>query len=169
MQTVTSATELVALAKMNAARNVAYLLNTFSFVPDDKLTWSPSSTSKSALRIVAHCAVSNYGISNAIRGEEMPEGVDMPAMMKMMEEKELAITTREQAIAAVNESLEIVMTALDTVTDERIGGTSDSPFGAMPMMFWIFLPGNHIGGHAYQIDFLQTIWGDNDFHFPTMS
>lgn len=164
MQTMTPVSELIAQAKMHAERNAAQLLHTFSFVPDDKLNWTPSPTSKSALRIVAHCAVSNHGISRAIRREPSPE-MPFEELLKMMEAEELKITTREQAIQAVNDSLKVVLESLDTVTQEAAGGTANSPFGELPMMFWMFLPGNHMLGHACQVDYLQTIWGDLEFHF----
>ena len=48
-----------AMAKMLADKACRRLLNTFAAVPDDKLTWSPSPTSRNALQIVAHTGFSN--------------------------------------------------------------------------------------------------------------
>ena len=165
MQTMTPVSEIISQAKLQAERMVAQMLYTFSFVPDDKLNWTPSPTSKSALRLVAHCAVSNHGISRPIRCEESSVEMPFEEVFRMMEEKEIAITSREQAIGALQESLVVVLSALDSVTKEGLNSSPESPFGPMPMMFWMFLPANHMMGHAYQIDYLQTIWGDCDFHF----
>jgi hypothetical protein len=156
------ADQIIAQAKSQAEMHAAQLLHTFSFVPDDKLNWSPSESCKSALRIVAHCAVSNHGISRMIRGENF-EG-DPTEVFKAMAASELEITTREQAISAMNESLAVVLSSLDTVTDERIGSVPESPMGPLPMMFWVTLPAMHMMGHSYQVDFLQTVWGDHEFH-----
>ena len=46
------------------------------------------------------------------------------------------------------------------MTAERFATSPNSPFGPMPMAFWVNLPGMHMGSHASQIDYLQTIWGD---------
>jgi hypothetical protein len=168
MQTMTPISELVAQAKMMTERNAAQFLHTFSFVPDDKLTWTPSETSKSALRIAAHIAVSNTGISKMIRNEDSDESMSGEQLMAMMKEMETSFTSREQVVAAVSESVATALAAIDTVNESTIGTSPMSPFGAFPMMFWMFLPANHMLGHAYQIDYLQTIWGDLEFHFVEM-
>jgi len=46
------------------------------------------------------------------------------------------------------------------MTAERFATSPNSPMGAFPMAFWASLPGLHMSGHATQIDYLQTIWGD---------
>ena len=42
---------------------------TFSFVPDDKLDWSPSRTARTALAIVAHCCQANRMFAKVLGGE----------------------------------------------------------------------------------------------------
>lgn len=163
MQTLMPVTETISQAKAHAEQACAQLLHTFSFVPDDKLNWTPSPTAKSALRIVAHCAVANFGISRPIRNEEPEGSMDFSQMLGMMEAKELEIDTREKAIEALKASTQEVLRSLDMV--ESLDCSPNSLFGPMPMMFWIFLPGRHMMGHAYQVDYLQTVWGDLEFHF----
>lgn len=167
MQTMSITEIIISEAKMQTERNCAQFLHTFSFVPDDKLSWSPSATSKSALQIAAHLAVSNFGISRVIRGEgsgDMP----MDELMKQMAEQEAALTTREAVIEAIKESTKVVIASLDSINDSNIDATLASPFGEFPAKFWMFLPGNHMMGHAYQVDYIQTIYGDVDFHFVSM-
>ncbi|MFN8138895.1 MAG: DinB family protein [Fimbriimonadales bacterium] len=167
MQTMSITETIISEAKAHTERNCAQFLHTFSFVPDDKLSWSPSATSKSALQIAAHLAVSNFGISSVIRGEgsgDMP----MEELMKHMAEQEAALTTREAVIAAINESTKVVIASLDSINDSNIDAMLASPFGEFPAKFWMFLPGNHMMGHAYQVDYIQTIYGDVDFHFVSM-
>lgn len=167
MQTLTPVAELVAQAKKLIDQSSGYLLHTFSFVPDEKLNWTPSPTAKSALRIVAHCAVSNESMAKIIRNEPVPR-MPMDEMMKFMNDAETALGTREKAVEALKRSVQTVHSALDTVNEGNVNSNPNSPFGSFPMMFWMFLPGSHLNGHAYQIDYIQTIYGDLEFHFPEM-
>ena len=57
-----------------------------------------------------------------------------------------------------------VHAALDALTPERIDSIVETPVVTRPMPFFMNLPGIHMGNHAAQIDYLQTIWGDMDFH-----
>ena len=165
METLTPVLEIVEQAKAHTQRNSAQLLHTFSFVPEDKLTWSPATGAKTALGIVAHCGLVNPAFAMLIRNE-MPSEMPAPEqMMAMMAEREKAITSREQAIQHIETSTAEVLAALDQLTHEDLALSPNSPFGAMPMMFWMFLPGNHMLMHAAQIDYLQTIWGDYVPHF----
>ncbi len=45
------------------------LSKTLSFVPDDKLNWSPAKTARTSLAIVAHCCLANRMFAKVIRGE----------------------------------------------------------------------------------------------------
>jgi len=136
---------------------------TLSFVPDDKLTYSPAPTSKSALRIAAHTALSNYTFASIIRRDPRPE-MSFPEMLAIMAEKEKAVTTRQEALDMLEASTAEVIAALDGITDETIKSEIPTPVFTAPMMFWMYLPARHIDNHASQIDYLQTMWGDMDWH-----
>ncbi|HEY0867624.1 MAG TPA: hypothetical protein VGE01_09600, partial [Fimbriimonas sp.] len=49
--------ETVAASKRSAVEGMEMFLRNFSHVPDDRLDWSPTPTSKSALQIAAHTAL----------------------------------------------------------------------------------------------------------------
>lgn len=165
MQTTIEPTlEIVAQAKSQLEASTARLLHLFSFVPDDKLDWSPSATSKSALRIITHVARSDRFFANVIAGT-------MPEVMPTVEEfftglhaADPAITTRESAAALLQESTAKLLGALDTVTLETIDAPCDSPVGAYPPRFWIGIANEHRITHTGQLEYLQTIWGDLDNH-----
>jgi len=142
--------------KMSAER----LVKTFGFVPDETLTWSPSETARSSLAIVAHCILANRRIATAIRGESvssMPTAEEVEAASRQFEE---TITDRAEAVRQLRASCAEVVDAIGTMTPERLATSPDSPFSAYPMRFWMNLPDMHMGNHASQIDYLQTIWGD---------
>jgi len=163
--TLDSTSELVEQIKGNVKRYNQRLLHLLTFVPDDKLTWTPAPTSKSALRIVAHCALTNKFFAQAISGKS-------PAVLPPAEEffanlnaAELEYSTRESAIALLEGSACELCTALASVNEETIKLDANSPFGPMPVRFWMDLGVEHTAGHVGQMEYLQTIWGDLDSHF----
>jgi hypothetical protein len=62
-----SMVDVITMCKERATEELEYFLNTLSFVPADKLTWSPTPTAKSALQIAAHCAGYSGGFASVIR------------------------------------------------------------------------------------------------------
>lgn len=137
------------------------LLKTFGFVPDDRLTWSPSPTAKSALQIVAHTGTSNYVLAGILRGDA---SIGTPEGHAKAHEAEAAVTTRESAVKLIEESTEAVLAALDTIAPDQLGRMVAAPWRTAPMTFWMGLPALHMQGHAAQIDYLQTVWGDGEIH-----
>jgi hypothetical protein len=140
-------------------------LKTFEFVPADKLNWSPNEHGRSALQLAAHCALANYAFAEAIRGDALkfPDGVtDFHAFMRSEENKH---TDREAVVKMLEDSTRVAVQALQSMTPDRFGSIPDSPFGPMPMAFWMSLPGMHMQAHASQVDYLQTCWRDFENHF----
>jgi hypothetical protein len=156
--------QLVANAQAQLKRRSERLLHLFSFVTDDKLDWAPSATARSSIRIVAHCAnvceFSAKGITGKLP-EQMPSVEDF---FKVQTEVEKGVTTRENAIAFLNEGVASLNEALASVTLENIDSMINSPFGLLPMRFWISLGEDQLASHTGQIEYLQTIWGDMDSH-----
>ncbi|MBN9501219.1 MAG: hypothetical protein BGO01_07615 [Armatimonadetes bacterium 55-13] len=141
------------------------LLKTLSFVPDDKLHWSPTESSRSALQIAAHCGGANAAFAKIIAGEPMPVSKDPAEFERVRREAEGIYTDRESVIKLIEDSTKAVMDAIKNVTPASFGTNPDSPIGPMPMAFWMKLPDTHTQGHASQIDYLQTTWGDLEDHF----
>ena len=157
--------DIVTMCKQNAVRGMERFLKTFSFVPDDKLTWSPSPTAKSALRIAAHTACTAGNFAMLIRYGKFPT-TDMAQLFAAMNAAEEAITTREAANELLRKNTDEVVAALDAATPELIASTVETPFGfSAPMAFFMNIPGSHADSHAAQIDYLQTCWGDQEMHF----
>jgi len=156
--------EQITEAKKETTRAKAQLLRIFEFVPEDKLNWSPSSTARTALQIVAHCGVANSALAAVLRGEPMPLPMDPEAARILIRNGGKGIATREAAVQVVEDSLQEVLQALDTVTEERFATVPPSPFGSIPFPIWMGIPSSHMDGHANQINYLQTVWGDHDDH-----
>lgn len=164
MQTINSPLESVAQAKAQFERIRDRLLHLLSFVPDDKLTWTPTPTAKSALRIVAHSAITT-GLFAKLITNTMPDPMPSPEeFFGNMNGEEHNYPTRESVIALVNETSAELNDAFNAITEESLISTPNSPFGPMPVQFWVSLTHDHMAGHVGQLEYLQTIWGDLDNH-----
>jgi len=156
--------EIIGTAKMFIGVAKNRLLDTFAHVPDDKLNWTPDPQAHSALRIMAHCAVSNHGFAAMIRGQA-PSFSSVEEAVAQNADKELAITSREQAVAALETSTAELLAAVDGGTPELLAGAIQVPGRAIPTPAFLLIGGRHADGHAAQIDYLQTTWGDHMNHF----
>src|SRR3569833_3765074 len=143
--------EIIGTAKMFIGVAKNRLLDTFAHVPDDKLNWTPDPQAHSALRIMAHCAVSNHGFAAMIRGQA-PSFSSVEEAVAQNADKELAITSREQAVAALETSTAELLAAVDGVTPELLAGAIQVPGRAIPTPAYLLLGGRHADGHAAQID-----------------
>jgi uncharacterized damage-inducible protein DinB len=155
--------ELIQQAKTFANDAKGALLKTFACVPDDKLSWQPAETAKSALRVAAHAALPNAFFAAILRGEGLPPAPP-EELFAQQEAAEAAITTRQQVVELLERGTAEVQAALDALTPELIASTVETPFLTAPMTFFMTLPGLHMWTHASQIDYLQTLWGDMEFH-----
>lgn len=140
------------------------LVHLLSFVPEERLAWSPAPDARSALRLVTHAALVNRFFAGLIGG-------DAPAAMPTPEEffrtlhtDEHTVPTREGALAFLNETTAELRGAIAKVDAETIDSNPNSPFGALPMRFWLGEAGDHLAAHAAQLAYLQTTWGDLDDH-----
>lgn len=159
-----STTEQIAQAKQSTQEAAQQLLTLFRFVPDDRLDWSPSETSRTALHLVSHCGMSNRAFAGILRGEMPPLPADPAEAAKFIRAAGREIATREEAVALLESSVADVLKALDEVTEDQIGTTPELPVGKLPFTVWMQVPANHMQVHIHQLGYLQTIWGDLQDH-----
>jgi len=162
--TMTPGRTLIEGAKGFAQSTKDRLLHIYSFVPADKVHYKPAETSKSALEILAHVAIANKAFAMIIKRQMSNAGSAEEIFAKLgAEEKQL--TTDFQVKATLEETHTLVINALDALTDEDVFSQVETPVMNGPMTFFMNLPGIHYTGHCGQIEYLQTIWGDLDYHF----
>jgi hypothetical protein len=156
---------LVALSKQSAVQGMEHFLKVFRFVPDDKLTWTPMPTAKSALRIAAHTALYAGRFARMIADRKLPSPDNLDEWLAQNNAEETAITSRAEMENAFRKGTEEVISALDSLTPEAIGTILDTGQGwTISMKFLMNLPGWHATLHAGQIDYLQTCWDDQEVH-----
>ncbi|MCA1595133.1 MAG: DinB family protein [Chloroflexi bacterium] len=154
--------DVISLCKERAMQAMEHFLNILSFVPEDRLTWSPAPTAKSALQIAAHCAGYSGGFAGVISAGKFPSNVE--AFLGPIHSATNSITTLEQAETMLRAGIAATIAALDTVRPEQIGATIETPQGQTPFTFFMTVPAFHLDGHAGQIDYLQTCWDDQEVH-----
>ncbi|MDR3691277.1 MAG: DinB family protein [Fimbriimonas sp.] len=158
--------DLIASSQKLAVDGMEEFLRIFSFVPDDKLTWAPTPTAKSAIRIAAHTALYAERFAHMIETRKLPAFDSLVEWLAQMNAEEVAITTRAEIEAIFRQGTDRVLAALDSITPDDIAAPLD--FGVEwtpPMTFLMNLPGMHAISHAAQIDYLQTCWDDQEVHF----
>jgi hypothetical protein len=157
---------LVDIAKKSAVDGMDRFLKVFSFVPDDKLTWTPTPTAKSAMRIAAHTSLYAGRFAHMIKSGGLPKHDNLEEWIAQRNAAEVAVTSRAEVESIFRKGTDEVLAALDSLTPEMIGATLDSGFGwSVPMTWLMTLPGIHAISHGAQIDYLQTCWDDQEVHF----
>lgn len=157
--------DVIELSKKSAVDGVEMFLRNFSHVPDDKLAWSPTPTSKSALRIAAHTALYFKFFAKMIREQALPVIGDEKEWLAARNAEEVAVTSRAEVETLFRDGLAEVLAALDSVSPEDAEKSLDSGQGwSMSMRFVMGLPGWHTTLHLGQIDFLQTCWDDQQIY-----
>lgn len=142
-----------------------HFLKVFSFVPDQKLNWTPTPTAKSAIRIAAHTALYAERFARMIQDRKLAAVDNLEEWLAQRNAEEAAVTSRMEIEGFFRRGTEEVIAALDSLTPEDIEISLDSGQGwSMPMTFLMNLPGFHATLHAGQIDYLQTCWDDQEVH-----
>lgn len=161
-QIMPSGDQMTVAAQIQQARDLARLglkrfQRTFEHVPDDKVHWSPTETSKSALRILVHTALANQYFASVLRGDQIPHRTANEVVREIFE-RETSVTDRQEAEALFQSSMSEVLRSYDLLDINRVATDPK-------VAFVLTLVGRHADGHASQIDYLQTTWGDLENHF----
>lgn len=153
--------DFIESSKQKAVSSMEFFLRNFSYVPDDRLMWTPTPTSKSAIRIAAHTALYAGRFARMIRDRRLPAPENLDEWLAERDAEEVAITSREEMEKVFRYGTAEVLEALKTLVPDDLEVSLDSGQGwSMPMKQLVELPGWHATLHAGQIDYLQTCWND---------
>ena len=126
-------------------------------IPDDKLDWVPMGKAKPALAIAVEIVTSNKWLAAEIRGEE-----GAGAVWEAMDPS--SCPTREAAVAALKESMIEFEAALDEAAEEVFGETRKLPWGESTVAEMCGMGAIHIAYHSGQLNYIQLLLGDEEFH-----
>ncbi len=156
--------DTLAQTKAELLRAKDRMAHALATTPEDRLGWSPSPTARTPLQLVGHAANAISGIQGMLTGKSFPFAglAEFDAFMRADEQKH---TSQEQVLALLNQTSTDYFVWLDTLTPEQISAMVQTPFGPpVPMAVAITFPASHLSSHIAQMDYLQTIYGDHDWH-----
>ncbi|MCB0825610.1 MAG: DinB family protein [Armatimonadetes bacterium] len=158
--------ELIETTKRELIQAKDRMLSLLASTPDDKLNWKPSPTSRSILEVVAHTAHALKNIRIQMSGTPFPISTSAQAQAEF-HHHDKAFDTREKAEHYLVEAVEEYIAFLDTLTESDLERLEEMPFGLGPAPLSAFIPAGymHTMGHNAQIEYIQTIYGDEDWHF----
>ena len=157
--------DAVSQAKSEFIRAKDRLTNLFAQTPDDKINWSPSASSRTPVQLVAHCAEAIRNINRFLDGH--PFEIKDPAKADdHFRELESRYNTREQALGFLNQVSSEYVAWLDVLTPDKLATIIELPFGfgTAPVSDGLAFPWRHTQAHIAQIEYIQTIFGDHDWH-----
>jgi len=163
METLTQTPLTVEAAKAEFTRAKDRLAKAYASTPDDKINWSPTPTSRTPTEVAAHGAMSISGMQGWLAGQPFPFE-SMAALDEFCRKEEKNFTKREAVIGLLDEKSNKFLTFLDSLSQEKLNSMFETQMGTFPMMSAITFPADHIRGHAAQIDYIQTIYGDREMH-----
>lgn len=153
-------------AKANLAQAKGQLEHAFANVPDDRINWSPSPTARTAVQQVAHAADALHHIAEMLDGRPFAV-LSIPDADRGFREWESTFTTREEVHALLDKHYDAYIALLDRLTPERLESDMITlPFGlgTMPLKNGLGAGADHTRWHAAQLGYMQTIYGDQDWH-----
>lgn len=153
----------VTQAKAEFIRAKERIVRALATTPDDKINWSPSSTARTPVQLVSHAAMATSLIQGMLQAKPFPYHTvaELDAGSRQLEKE---YTTRAQALGILEQTSLDYLTWLDTLTPAQLASTVETFFGSFPMVTAVTFSADQIRGHAMQLDYLQTIWGDTDWH-----
>jgi uncharacterized damage-inducible protein DinB len=129
-------------------------------LPADRLRWQPGDIAQNALRVVAHCATTNLFFAAALSGAPLP--------YRTHEEQEAAVQscdTLEKAEAFLNRSVTAVCDVIVSLPESRLSEPMVMPWGErIPLAQGLLSPSYHMQYHEGQLNYLQTLLGDDEYH-----
>ena len=129
---------------------------------EDKLQWQPqtegSAPTRSVLEQIAECIMVNRMIAAGLRGETpSPPAASGPA---------LVLTSGLEAQEQLRTSGAELAAAIRTMTEEDLERMYQHPRGQFLGANLIMMPLRNMAYHAGQINLIQMLAGDPEFHVP---
>jgi hypothetical protein len=132
-------------------------VHNLDFIPDDKLTFKPSPTANSALEITQQAAGHLLNMKAALSGGHFGDvPVEVPDSR----------ATAQQLITHAATDYATWMKTLDT---SDFGENVELPFGLVPRGQCVLMPVLDLVHHHGQIAYIQTILGDTQNHFVSIT
>ena len=145
-------------------RIAAALSHFISTTPEDRLSWEPDGLNgakgRSIISMVSEIVVVNNVVAGRLSGEL--SGPPKPATKAPQIEFSSAQDAQDQLVAS-GEKLSNVVANL---TDENLETEYEHWAGMVRGEIWIEMAYRNMAYHAGQINYIQVLLGDDEFHVP---
>lgn len=136
------------------------LIQDLEAMAEDKINTCPGGCARPALNLVAECAMINALVAGYLRtgvAERLPPDQRQAHLA--------SFDTREKARAYLEQTTQDLLNALETLDENTLGDVSE-PLGRPMSRFEIAqLPAMHMMYHDGQLNYLQTLHGDDQIHW----
>jgi len=147
-------------AAVAISRAADELLRAARAIPSERHFWRPGGLAHHAVRIVAHCGASNLFHAAVLAQAPLPYRTE--------EEHSAAVDgcqTLEAAAELLGQGTQALLDAVAATPDERLGEPMMMPWGErQPLLAGILEPLLHMHRHAGQLDYIQMLLGDDEYH-----
>jgi len=157
--------EIIQGAKQEFEQSRNRMMGLLNDTPDDKLNWSPSSTARTPLAIVTHAAMALHNITEMLKGR--PFGASSTAIAdKGFRQEEQDFTSRQEVAALFEKNAAAYVAWIDTLTEDGLNDPITFPFGlgVGTVRHGLTAAARHTEAHIAQLEYIQTIYGDQDWH-----
>lgn len=154
--------ELDLAAHLRATTERAYnnLVNDLNALDEEKASGSPNMALRPAIKLVAECGAVNGTLAELLTAgtATMPSPDERAAYFA-------GITTRAEALAALDAGTQKLYAAIDALPSDRWGETVQTPLGAMTLLGAAGVASLHMMYHDGQINHFHLLHGDTEMHW----
>lgn len=139
-------------------RNAHAVAHWLATTPEDRLDWCPStgpeSCTRSAISQIGECISANRRFAAILEGKHPPAPLERYS------------ASSEQAQRELIESAEQLAAVVQCLPDEALTQEFPTPRGPVAGEFVIDQPNRNMAYHGGQINMIQLLLGDSEFHVP---
>ncbi|MDQ2687772.1 MAG: DinB family protein [Armatimonadota bacterium] len=159
-------TTTVEQAKAEFLRAKEAITQALATTPDDRINWSSAPTARTPIECVAHAAFVVKGLHGVLNGQPLAASDPVEAD-RGLREWEKQFHTRDAVLSLLEQNSADYVAWLDALTPERLASMVEMPFnsGPAPMIVGLTLIPGHMNWHTAQVNYIQTIYGDRDWHW----
>lgn len=138
-------------------------MHSFETTAKDKLNFSPSPTARTPLELLVHVGGAINAFTDALEGIPM-EFNKLDEIDAALRAWEATVKTEAEAKKILDGSSQRYVAWLDSHTDSDLEKLVETPFFTMPAEKVCQMVSDHNFVHAGQINYIQTIYGDRNWH-----
>jgi len=152
--------DLRAHLRMTTERAYRNLVNDLNALDEGKASGSTDAATRPAIKMVAECGAVNGTLAGLLTtgAAAMPSPDERAAYYA-------AITTRAEALAALDVGTQKLYAAIDGVAADRWGETVQTMLGPMTLLAAAGFAALHMMYHDGQLNYVHLLHGDNEMHW----